>query len=247
MKRSKLFETAGRTLLITVLAVSAAAAAKPTPRVFRVGHYRLADGIVRTGQLCLVSDNELLVKSADTARIKKYAAVEVKNFVVATDSFVVLRNIDVVVNEVVSRYPSAMVQVCRPAGRLELHQLRGPMEVYGSTNGSKTALWGVSGLRNGLAGAVVGAATGAMLDKNSGQFKEQEMTVFLLRRPGTPALQTLQPKTRSACDLLRATVADDAALSASVRYLSASSCTPETILNVLTQYAARATTNLPKP
>lgn len=247
MKFTKAFGMGLTGLLTLALTAPAAAPPKPAPRVFRAGHYRLADGVRRPGHLYLVSDNELLVRSTDTARIKKYAAVEVKNFVMAADSFAVLRNVDVVVNEVVSRYPYAMVQVCLPAGGLALYRLQGPMEVYSSTNGSKTALWGVSGLRNGLAGAVVGAATGAMLDKNSGQYKEQEMIVFLLRSPGSLALQTLQPKTRSACDLIKATVADDAASSASVRHLNAPVCTPETILDVLRKYSARATARQSKP
>ena len=91
----------------------------------------------------------------------------------ATDSFVVLRNIELVVNDVLTRYPTAMVQVCQLAGQLELYRLRGPMDVYLSTRSSKEGLMGAAGgLRYGLAGAVFEGATRAMLADNSGQFKE---------------------------------------------------------------------------
>ena len=73
------------------------------------------------------------------------------------------------------------------------------------------------------------------------------MTVLLFRSPGSPALQTLQPKTRRALDFLKATIADDAVLSRSVRFLSPLKLTDELMQDVLTKYYAHATISPIKP
>ena len=228
--------------LLGVLTTAQAVAAgpKPEPRVFKTGHYRLADGVSRAGNLCLVSDNELLVKDESASEPQRFAAVQVKNFVIGTDSFAVLRKFDVVINGVATPYPCAMVRVYQAAGGLELYGLRGAMDVYTAPDGSGTsAMRGAAlGLRNGLAGVAVGAATGALLEKKTGTFEEQVLTVLLLRTPGHPEFQTLQAKTKSAHDLLEALTADQAELSKKVHRLFPSAFTPEKIAEIIVQYAA---------
>ena len=216
-----------------------AANGQPEPRVFKAGHYRLADGLVHAGALCLVSDNELLVKKDDAAEPQHFAASQVRNFVIEADSFTVLRKFEVVVNGVLTRYPCAMVRVCLPTSGLELYCMQGPMDVYTSVNGSSGALRGAGmGIRYGLAGVAVGAATGALLDKNPGEFQEQVMTVYLLRAPGNPELQTLQPKTREARDRMEITMADQPQLAKKVHQTYPSLLTSEKMLMLFASYEA---------
>ena len=209
---------------------------KPVPRVFSPGHYCLADGVRHQGQLCLVSDNELLVKSADTARPRLFAAVEVKNFVIAADSFTVLRNIDLVVNEVITRYSSTMVQVCLPGHALRLYRLRGAMDVLAKTMDpfAKNVLRGVSGGALGIAGGLL-ADDLARTPANG--FKEQTMTLMLLQLPGG-AVETLQPKTPQARVRIEAAIADNAELSKRVHRTNSMYLTDERILEIFGQYFA---------
>ncbi|MCC3151653.1 hypothetical protein Q3A66_01720 [Hymenobacter sp. BT770] len=232
-------------LLFLALVVSFAVMAKPEPQVFKTGHYRLADGVVRHGLLCLVSDNELLVKSPDSTQPKKYAAVAVKNFVMAADSFTVLRDFDVEVNGVVTRYPYSMVQVCVAGNALKVYRIEGPMDVLIT---QKDVL--DKNILRGAASGAIGIATGMMADKmngvSPGNFKQQTLSLFLMQQTGGP-LVTLQPKTRRALDVVKATIADDAELSKSFRTMSSMTLTNESILNVLTHYHARAIIRQTKP
>ncbi|MBF9143680.1 hypothetical protein [Hymenobacter properus] len=164
-------------ILAGVLATTQVLAAgpKPKPPVFAPGHYRLADGISRTGILCLVSDNELLVKDEGVAEPQHFAAVQVKNFVIGVDSFTVLRKFDVVINGVVAHYPCAMVRVYQAAQGLELYGLKGTMDVYSAPPGTQASMLQGAGanLRYGLLGVAVGAAGGALLEKKTGTYEEK--------------------------------------------------------------------------
>jgi hypothetical protein len=217
-----------------------AAGSKPEPRVFKPGHYRLADGVSRAGSLCLVSDNELLVKDEAATEPQRFAAVQVRNFVIGADSFTVLRKFDVVLNGVVTPYPCAMVRVCQAGGGLELYGLRGAMDVYTAPNssGAGAARGAALGMRNGLAGVAVGAATGALLEKKTGAYEEKVLTVLLLRTATHPELQTLQPQTKSAHDLLEALMVDQPELSKKVHRLFPSAFTPEKMVELIVQYSA---------
>ena len=207
---------------------------QPLP-VFLPGHYWLADGIRREGHLCLLSDNELLVKSADTARSKSYAAVHVRNFVIATDSFTVLRNIDVNVNDVITRYPSAMVQVIRPIQAVPFYRLRGPMEVYAQpVNPNALAV-----LR-GISGGAVGIAGGMLADEISSnspkRFKEQVLTLCVFRTTPTSSFEALQPLTVSAHNRLLALVAGNAPLAKRLRKQFVYSLTENSIMEMVSVY-----------
>ncbi len=216
-----------------------AAGPKPKPPVFKPGHYRLADGVSRAGSLCLVSDNELLVKDESAPEPQHFAAVQVRNFVIGTDSFAVLRKFDVVLNGVVAHYPCAMVRVYQAAGGVELYGLQGLMELYTAPNASGASLQGAAmGMRNGLVGVAVGAAAGGLLEKKSGTYAEKMLTVLLLKTPVQPVFQTLQPKTRSALDLLEAAVADQPELGKDVHRMYPSECTIEKVVELVAQYTA---------
>lgn len=244
LKRARKWGMVG--LAALALAMPLAGLAKPEPRVFKPGRYRLADGVVRRGSLCLVSDNELLVKSADTAQAKKYAAVEVQNFVMAADSFTVLRGLDVVVNEVLTRYNYAMVQVCLASPAMTLYRLEGPMDVRVMPNEVLAKY-----LLRGAAGGAIGMGTGILADKinnvpSADGFQEKTLTLLLWQQGSGPVL-TLQPKTRLACARIKAAIADDAALRNAVNPLNPATLTSEAMLNILTQYFARAITRHPTP
>lgn len=217
----------------------AAAGPKPKPPVFKPGHYRLTDGVSRPGKLCLLSDNELLVKDETTAEPQHFAAVQVRNFVIGTDSFTVLRKFNVVLNGVVTPYPCAMVRVYQAGGGVELYGLHGAMDVYTAPNsaGNGAARGAAMGLRNGLAGMAVGAAVGALVEKQSGTYEEKVLTVLLLKTPVQPVFQTLQPKTKSALDLLEAAIADQPELCKDVHRMYTSDCTTEKMVEVVAQYA----------
>ena len=233
-------------MVALTLAMPRLVLAKPEPRVFKAGRYRLADGVLHRGQLCLVSDNELLIRGADTEQAKKYAAVDVQHFVIAADSFAVLHELDLLVNDVGTRYNHAMVQVCLAGNALKLYRFQGTMDVRILPNEMLAR-----NILRGAAGGAVGIATGAVADKvsgapSTGDFEEKNVVLLLLQR-GTDPIATLQPKTKRALELLRATIADDVALTHSVRALSPLKLTDEAIQNVLTQYFARAITRQPKP
>ncbi|MBD2721564.1 hypothetical protein [Hymenobacter armeniacus] len=216
-----------------------AAGAKPEPRVFRPGHYRLADGVSHAGSLCLVSDNELLVKADGAVEPQRFGAVQVQNFVIGADSFAVLRKFDVVVNGVLTQYPCAMVRVHQAAGGLELYGLQGTMDVYKAAPSSQAMM--LSSVGTGMSYGVAGVAGGALLQKKTGTYEEKVMTVLLLRTPAHPELQTLQPQSKEAHDLLQALTADQPELSKKIRRLFPSAFTPEKMVELLAQYTAAKT------
>ena len=207
------------------------------PVVFRAGHYRLADGVRHEGQLCLMSDNELLVKSADTARTRRYAAVQLRDFVIAADSFTVLRNIDVTVNDVITRYPSAMVQVMLPGQALPLYRLSGPMEVF-----PKQANPAVRHALRGVSGGAVGIAAGLLADdiasNSPKRSKEQTLALLVLRATPNAPLETQQPQTTAARTRLQALVAGNAELTARLRKTPAYLLKEEEMLAIFRQYFA---------
>ena len=63
------------------------------------------------------------------AQAEKCAVVEVQDFVMAADSFTVLRGLDVVVNDVLTRYNYAMAQVCLASPAMTLYRLEEPIDV----------------------------------------------------------------------------------------------------------------------
>lgn len=223
--------------LMLLPSTASATGGKPKSKEYKAGHYRLIDGALHSGLLSLVSDNELLVKEGNAAEPHSYAASQVRNFVMGTDSFTVLRKFDLLVNGVVTHYFCGMAQVFGPVGGLELYRLTGTMDVYGSTNGSQTVLHGVNmGLRYGLLGAAVGAATGAVMDKNSGKFQEQVMTVYLVGSPGQPGLQTIQLQTRKAREVMEQVMADEPEFVKKVHSELAASLTSDKILELFALY-----------
>ncbi len=236
-----LFRTPERLLqlLVLLLALPHTLLAKPLPKVFKAGHYRLADGVLRKGTLCLVSDNELLVKSADTARIKKYAAVDVKNFVIATDSFAVLRGLDIVVNEVVTRYSYAMVQVLQASPALRTYRFQGPLEVFAAPMNPVT-----KNILRGVAGGAVGVATGMLADEltgaSEGKFKAQVVRLVLVQQ-GAGAVLTIQPGAPNTREAVEKLVADDAELKAYVHRIPRAELTADRIEDVFAKYLSRAT------
>ena len=193
LKRARKWGMVG--LAALALATPLAGLAKPGPRVFKPGRYPLADGIVRRGSLCLVSDHALLVKSADTAPAKKCAAVEVQNFVVAADSFAVRRGLDVGVNDVLTRHNYAMEQVCPARPATTLHRLEGPMDVRVMPNEVLAKYL----LRGGAGGAI---GLGMLADKITNEppadgFQEKTLAL-LLWQPGFWPVLAPQPKARLA-------------------------------------------------
>lgn len=210
------------------------------PPVYLPGHYWLADGIRREGLLCLVSDNELLVKSADTARSKQYAAVHVRNFVIAADSFTVLRNIDVNVNSVITRYPSAMVQVIRPVQFMPLYRLRGPMDVFAPPTDQAT-LMVLRGISGGAAGIAGGMLADEMRSNSAKRSKEKMMTLWVLRPTPESPLETIQPQTAAARTRLLALVASNGQLAAQLQKMPGYSLTEGEILRILGQFFVSAT------
>lgn len=207
------------------------------PRTYRSGHYRLANGIRQEGQLCLVSDNELLIKVSDTARVKQYAAVHLQNFVIATDSFTVLRDLDVCVNGVVTRYPSAMVQVLGPGPAWPVYRLSGPMNVF-----PEQVNPAVRHVLRGISGGAVGIAGGLLADEiastSAKRFKNQTMSLLVLRATPDRPLETLQPQTTTARTRLQALAAGNAELTARLRKTPYYLLKEELMLVLLAQYFA---------
>jgi|GEM_PF-2705386 len=215
---------------------SSAAASNSDPQVFKPGHYRLADGLLRTGSLFLVSDNELLVKNESAAEPQRFAAVQVRNFVIGTDSFAVLRKFDVVVNGVVDHYSCAIVRVYQATGGLELYGLQGPIEVYNSPS-TQTVLQSLSmGLKYGLVGSAVGAAAGALRDKSNARYEERMMTLLLFRPPGASELQTIIPQTKSTRSLLEKTLVGPPELKSKMQSLQTADYTNENIVRLIAYY-----------
>ncbi|MDO7877274.1 hypothetical protein Q5H93_21195 [Hymenobacter sp. ASUV-10] len=221
--------------LLLALPLFGSAKPKPTPIVYQEGRYRLANGQQLRGRLCLVSDNDLLIAATDTTPAKKLAAAEVRNFVIGADSFATLRNYDVVVNGVVTHYTHGMMQVCPAGAGLEVYRVQGVMEVLRGVQdpAMKYVLRGISG---GAAGIATGALLDNLNDAPNGYFKEELVTLYLLRPANAAPLLTLQPNTSEARKHLKLAMAGDEVLTKKLRNAIMSE---EGIAKLLAEYATR--------
>lgn len=221
--------------LLLALPLFSFAKPKPTPIVYQDGHYRLANGKQLRGQLCLVSDNDLLIAATDTTPARKLAAAEVRNFVIGADSFATLRNYDVVVNGVVTHYTHGMVQVCPAGAGQEVYRVQGVMEVLRGVQ-DPTMKYVLRGISGGAAGIATGALLDNLNDAPNGYFKEELMTLYLLRPAAASPLLTLQPNTSEARKHLKLAMAGDEVLAKKLRNTTMSE---EGIAKLLAEYATR--------
>ena len=203
-------------------------APKPT---FVAGHYRLANGEMRAGRLLVISENELQVRDAHDS-VRTYAAAQLRNLVIGPDSFVVLRNFDIIINESLAHYTHSIARVCAAGKGIELYQVTGPMNVVTKPMDPKTRMI-LAGIGGGVAGVAGEAMAQGMGIGPEAHFKEKTVTVYLLRQSPKGDLTTLQPGTSLARKALEAAVADNASLKDKVHQ---STMTAAKIEEIISQY-----------
>jgi hypothetical protein len=202
----------------------------PKPK-FVTGHYRLANGEIRAGRLLVVSENELQVRDAQDS-VRTYAAAQLRNLVIGPDSFVVLRNFDIIINESLAHYTHSIAQVCAAGKGTELYKVTGPMDVVTKPMDPTTRMI-LAGIGGGVAGVGREAMAQGMGLVPEARFKEKTVTVYLLRQSPKGELTTLQPGTSLARKTLEAAVADNAILKKKVNQ---STMTGLKIEEIISQY-----------
>ncbi|MBD2721566.1 hypothetical protein [Hymenobacter armeniacus] len=177
------------------------------------GRIHLRDGSTVSAPLAYLDYNKVVAVTPGAPKV--YTPVEVSSFVMAQDSFVVLKDFKVMVGADEQEYRIAFVRVGAVGAGLALYQFRGTMKREDAVH------YGAVATPNGFAG-----------NTYRSDATEYEMTkAWILKRDDSPQWLSLTKSGSNLRAIVEPLIADDARLSKKVKWGSLTTDKLPTLLN----------------